>query len=152
MTSADDRIEKEIFLRAPLQKVWSALTDHREFGRWFGVLLESAFRPGETVRGQLTIRGYEHLRLEMFIERIESPSRFSYRWHPYAVDPKRDYSNEPPTLVEFELREVDGGVRLNVVESGFSRLPAERRAEAFRMNESGWAAQLANIERHVSPK
>ena len=62
-----------------------------------------------------------------------------------------DYSGERTTLVEFRLEEVTGGTRLTVTESGFDRIPAARRAEAFRMNEEGWTGQIRNIENHVAP-
>ena len=149
MTSTD-RIEKTIQLRAPVSRVWRALTDAAEFGGWFRVKLEGAFVVGATVRGQITYPGYEHLRMEVLVERMDRERLFAFRWHPAAVDPGVDYSGEPTTLVEFRLEEVAGGTRLTVVESGFDRIPAARRAEAFRMNEGGWAEQLLNIERHVS--
>ncbi len=145
-----DRIEKKIVLRAPRSRVWRALTDANEFGTWFRVKLERGFAPGATVKGRITHPGYEHLSMEMQIDRIEPERYFSYRWHPYAVDPAVDYSKEPSTLVEFRLDEVDGGTALTIVESGFDRIPAARRDEAFRMNEGGWTEQLKNIERHVA--
>jgi len=149
MTSPD-RIEKSIVLRAARARVWRALTDAQEFGTWFRVKLEGPFSEGATVRGRITHPGYEHLTMEMQVERIEPERLFSYRWHPYAISPAVDYSAEPTTLVEFRLDDVPGGTRLTVVESGFERLPSGRRAEAFRMNEGGWAEQMGNIERHVA--
>jgi len=149
MTSPD-RIEKSIVLRAPRARVWRALTDAQEFGTWFRVKLDGPFSEGATVRGRITHPGYEHLTMEMQVERIEPERLFSYRWHPYAISPAVDYSAEPTTLVEFRLDDVPGGTRLTVVESGFERLPSGRRAEAFRMNEGGWAEQMGNIERHVA--
>src|SRR5881628_1983211 len=149
MTSTD-RIEKRILLRARRSRVWRALTDAREFGAWFRVKLEGAFAEGATVRGRITYPGYEHVTMEMLIERMDPERLFSYRWHPYAVSPDVDYTAEPTTLVEFRLEDAPGGTRLTVVESGFDRLPGRRRVEAFRMNEGGWAEQMANIERHVS--
>ena len=149
MTSTD-RIEKTVTLRAPRARVWRALTDADEFGAWFGVKLESPFAEGATVRGTITHPGYEHVTMEIRIERIEPERYFAYRWHPYAIDPTVDYSPEPTTLVEFTLDEAEGGTVLTIVESGFDRIPAARRAEAFRMNEGGWTAQVKNIERHVS--
>lgn len=150
MTNTTDRIEKKIVLKAPVSRVWRALSNAKEFGAWFGCVFEGTFSPGAPIRGRITIPGYEHMPMEITIERLE-PERFlSYRWHPYAVDPAVDYSGEPMTLVEFTLEEVPGGTSLTVVESGFDRIPAARRAEAFRMNENGWAGQLRNIERHVS--
>jgi uncharacterized protein YndB with AHSA1/START domain len=144
-----DRIEKKILLHAPMSRVWRALTNAEEFGIWFRVKLEGAFVVGQPILGKLTYPGYEHLTMELFIERLAAPV-FSYRWHPYAIDPDVDYSSEPTTLVEFHLEEVDGGTSLTVVESGFDRIPAARRAEAFRMNSNGWAQQLENIQRHVA--
>lgn len=147
-----DRIEKEIHLKAPRARVWRALSNADEFGQWFRVKLDGGFAEGATIRGKILHPGYEHMTMELLVEKMEVERLFSYRWHPYAIDPKVDYSNEPTTLVEFRLEDSDGGTRLTVVESGFDRIPAERRAEAFRMNEGGWTAQLTNIERHVAAK
>jgi len=144
-----DRIEKRIDLRAPVARVWRALTDHREFGEWFRVRLEAPFTPGRTVRGNITYPGYEHLVMEIAVQTLERERLFSFTWHPYAIDPKVDYSKESPTLVEFRLEEIPGGTRLTVTESGFDRLPPARRAEAFRMNDGGWAEQMQNVARHV---
>jgi uncharacterized protein YndB with AHSA1/START domain len=152
MTTTTDRIEKQIVLRAPRARVWRALTDPTEFGTWFGARLQGAFTPGAAVKGSITTPGFEHVVMSIVIERMEPERLFSFRWHPYAVDPKVDYSGEPPTLVEFRLEEVKEGTRLTVRESGFDQLPAARRAEAFRMNEGGWAFQIQNIERHVTPR
>ena len=148
--TSSDRIEKAVVLRAPRARVWKALTDSKEFGTWFGVRMNGAFTAGSKVKGQITIKGYEHVTMEIDIVTIEPQTYFAYRWHPYAIDPKVDYSGETPTLVEFRLSDADGGTRLEVVESGFDKLPAARRSEAFRMNDGGWTGQLQNIERHVT--
>jgi len=145
-----DRIEKKVRLRAPRARVWRALTDAREFGEWFRVNLEGPFVEGATVRGRITYPGYEHLRMDVLVDRIEPERYFAYRWHPGAIDPEADYSAEPSTLVEFRLEEAGGDTLLTIVESGFDRLPAARRAEAFRMNDQGWAIQAENIARHVA--
>lgn len=146
-----DRIEKNIVLRAPRSRVWRALADADEFGTWFGVKLEARkFAPGARVQGQITVPGYEHVIMDITVEQVDPERLFSYRWHPYAVEPGVDYSSEPTTLVEFRLDEVVGGTQLTVVESGFDRIPLARRAEAFRMNSQGWAEQMKNIERHVA--
>ena len=144
-----DRIEKTIEIKAPVARVWRALTDHEEFGTWFRCRLESPFVPGKTTRGQITYAGYEHLRWEAVVQKMEPERLFSFTWHPYAVDAARDYSGEPPTLVEFTLQKVAGGTLLRVVESGFDKLPPERRLKAFRMNDGGWSAQMKNIARHA---
>jgi uncharacterized protein YndB with AHSA1/START domain len=145
-----DRIEKQALLAAPIARVWRAISDAREFGSWFRIALEGEFREGETIRGKILHPEYEHLTAELRVERIAPPAYFSYRWHPYAVDPQVDYSQEPMTLVEFELREVPGGTQLTIRESGFDRLPAGRRPEALRMNDGGWTAQLENVSQHVA--
>ena len=144
-----DRIEKTIEINAAVSRVWRALTDYREFGNWFRVKLEGPFIVGEVARGHITHPGYEHIRMEAVIQRIEPLRLFSFTWHPYAIDPSVDYSGEPSTLVEFTLEEIATGTRLRVVESGFDKIPAHRRAEAFRMNEGGWEHQMQNIARHV---
>lgn len=146
----DMRIEKHVELKAPLSRVWRALTDHREFGEWFGVSIESPFVPGQVSRGRVTYPGYEHLRWEAVVQKLEPEKLFSFTWHPYAVDPGHDYSAETPTLVEFRLEQIPGGTRLTVTESGFDQVPTERRAEAFRMNTEGWGAQMKNVASHVA--
>jgi uncharacterized protein YndB with AHSA1/START domain len=150
--TSTDRIEKRVTIGVPRTRVWRALTQAQEFGAWFGVKLEREFAEGATVRGRITIKGYEDAQFEMFIERILPERLFSYRWHPYALDPKHDYSAEPTTLVEFRLEETEGGkgTQLTIIESGFDRLPESRRAEAFRMNDGGWTGQIKNIERYVT--
>ena len=147
-----DRIEKRIELKAPVARVWRALTDHREFGEWFRVKIDGPFVPGEVSRGNITYPGYEHLKWEAVVKAMEPERLFSFTWHPYAVDPKVDYSKEPQTLVEFRLEKTPEGTRLTVTESGFDKIPAGRRPEAFRMNEGGWAEQMKNIERYLANK
>ncbi len=143
-------IEKQIDLKAPVSRVWRALTDFREFGGWFRVKLDGPFEAGQISRGHITYPGYEHLRWEAVVVRMEPESLFSLTWHPYAVDPKADYSKETPTLVEFRLEKIAGGTRLRLIESGFDKIPADRRADAFRMNEGGWTEQMKNIEVYVA--
>ncbi|TME49134.1 MAG: vanillate O-demethylase oxidoreductase VanB [Chloroflexi bacterium] len=149
-TSSTDRIEKRVVLRAPRTPVWRALTSAEEFGTWFRVKLDGGFTEGRSVRGRLTIPGYEHVTLEMLVERIDPERYFSYRWHPYAVDPAVDYAAEPTTLVEFRLEDTEGGTALTIVESGFDRIPLARRAEAFRMNDNGWDGQIKQLARYVA--
>ncbi|HEX4181039.1 MAG TPA: SRPBCC family protein [Caulobacteraceae bacterium] len=144
-----NQIEKTIELKAPVDRVWLALTDSAEFGAWFRVKLEDPFAPGELSRGHITHPGYEHLVWEARVVRMEARRLFSFTWHPYAVDPNMDYSGEPSTLVEFRLEEIGSGTRLTITESGFDALPAHRRDEALRMNDGGWSAQTQNIAAHV---
>jgi uncharacterized protein YndB with AHSA1/START domain len=147
-----DRIEKEIVLRAPRSRVWRAITDSKEFGEWFRVDMKDEFKPGAPAKGRITHPGYEHLVFEVLVERMDPEKLFSFRWHPYAVDPKQDYSKEPTTLVVFELQDHPEGTRLRITESGFDQIPVARRAEAFRMNSGGWEAQTKNIATYVSEK
>ena len=145
----NDRIEKSIDLKAPIERVWRALTDPDEFGTWFRVKLDGPFVPGEVSRGRITYPGYEHLAWEATIQKMEAPLYFSLTWHPYAVDPTADYSKETPTLVEFRLEPTADGTRLFLTESGFEAVPGARRLEAFRMNDGGWTEQMKNIQAHV---
>jgi len=150
METQKDRIEKRIELRVPVSRVWRALTDHREFGEWFRVKLEGPFVAGQPTRGRITYPGYEHVLWQAVVRTMEPERLFSFTWHPYGIDPQVDYTKETPTLVEFRLEETANGTLLILTESGFDKVPANRRAEAFRMNDGGWTEQMKNIERHVS--
>jgi uncharacterized protein YndB with AHSA1/START domain len=165
-----DRIEKDVVLRAPVSRVWHALTDVEEFGRWFGVKLDQPFAEGRTITGTFDGRldeeqimqyqrelGLQPSKVKMptgstvfcTVERVDPERYFSFRWIPYGIDSECDPENEPTTLVEFRLEPVPEGTRLLIVESGFDRVPPHRRERAFRMNEGGWSAQADNIKRHV---
>ncbi|MGC1784444.1 MAG: SRPBCC family protein [Acidobacteriaceae bacterium] len=146
----NDRIEKRIELQAPIPRVWRALTDYREFGEWFRVKLDGPFVPGQVSRGHIAYPGYEHLKWEAVVQAMEPEGLFSFTWHPYAVDPSVDYSNETPTLVEFRLEKIATGTLLTLAESGFNNVPENRRLEAFRMNDGGWTEQMKNIEAYVT--
>jgi uncharacterized protein YndB with AHSA1/START domain len=145
-----NQIEKRIELNATVARVWRALTDYREFGEWFRVKLERPFAVGEASRGNITHPGYEHVMWQAVVVRMDPEKLFSFAWHPYGIDPKVDYSKETPTLVEFRLQKSATGTLLTLTESGFDKVPAHRRAEAFRMNDGGWSEQMKNIERHVA--
>ncbi len=147
---SSDRVEESVVLRVPRARVWQALTDAEEFGEWFGVKLAGEFVPGVSVKGSITSEGYEGMPFEMAVERVEPPSLFSWRWHPYAIDPEIDYSGEEPTLVECTLKDEPGGTRLTVVETGFDAIPASRRDEAYAMHEQGWDEQMKSIARHLA--
>lgn len=156
-----DRIEKEVLLRAPLDRIWRAIGNADEFGRWFGVRLDGPFVAGTTVTGLITPttvdddvakaqEPYAGQADAWEIVAVEPPRRLAFRWHPYAVEPGTDYSQEPSTLVEFTLTETDDGVLLRIVESGFDAIPAERRASAFEANSEGWAAQTELVRKYLS--
>ncbi len=161
MSASTDRIEKKNLLRAPLERVWRAISDSGEFGSWFGVRFEGPFVAGRRLTGRIapttadpavaaSQKPYEGTAFEIVVESIEPMHLFSFRWHPYAVDPAIDYSREPSTLVSFELEEVAGGTMLTVTESGFDRIPLERRAKAFASNDQGWAIQMELIGKYLA--
>jgi uncharacterized protein YndB with AHSA1/START domain len=151
MNTSTDRIERKVHIKAPRARVWRALTDAGEFGDWFGVNFKGkTFVAGKHIQGKITYPGYEHLTMDVLIERIVPEQLLSWRWHPAAIDPKVDYSQEPTTLVVFELNEVDGATMLTVAESGLDKIPLARRADVFRMNSSGWDEQMENIKKHVA--
>lgn len=146
--TSTDRIEKTTVLRAPQSRVWKALTDASQFSAWFGIQLNEPFAVGRAVTGEMTYRG-QQFTIDFVVERMDPEERFAYRWHPYAIDPNTDYSAEPMTLVEFRLKSVPDGTELTVIESGFDRIPAHRRDEAYRMNDGGWKSQLERIRKYV---
>jgi uncharacterized protein YndB with AHSA1/START domain len=159
--TVSDRIEKTIVLRAPIDRVWRAISTAREFGAWFGCAFESEFVAGARVSGtiQPTRADAEVAKLqephkgkpfEFWVERIDAPRAIAFRWHPFAIDPNVDYSNEPTTLIVFELTEIDGGTRLQITESGFDKIPLERRARAFVANETGWEHQTRLVEKYLN--
>lgn len=161
MSQIPDRIRKETTLRAPLERVWRAISDARSFGAWFGVDFDGPFVAGGVVRGRIAPtqvdpevaklqEPYAGFPFELTVERIEPMTTFSFRWHPFAVDPKVDYSHEPTTLVVFELREVANGTHLTITESGFDGIPLERRANAFTANDGGWAHQAILLEKYLA--
>jgi uncharacterized protein YndB with AHSA1/START domain len=161
MAESSDRIQKQVLLRAPRDRVWRAISDAKEFGTWFGVAFEGPFVAGAHLSARIVPtkvdaevakaqEPHSGMRFEITIDRIEPMRLFSFRWHPGAVEPGVDYSKEPTTLVTFELEEAEGGTRVTITESGFDRLPPERRAKAFGMNEQGWAAQAKLIEKYLA--
>jgi uncharacterized protein YndB with AHSA1/START domain len=156
-----DRIEKEVVLRAPLDRVWKAISDADEFGQWFGVRFDGPFVAGASITGVITPTTVDEeiARLQephagksdiWQIVAIEPQRRLAFRWHPYAVEPGTDYSQEPTTLVEFTLTETDDGVLLRIVESGFENIPADRRVAAFEGNSEGWAKQTELVRKYLA--
>jgi len=145
-----DRIEKSIELKAPIARVWRALTNHEEFGEWFRVKLDGPFVVGEVSRGTVTFPDYEGLKWEATVVAMEAERLFSFTWCPYAHDEDRDYSKAPKTLVEFRLEPISNGTRLVISESGFNNLPDDAlRIDALRSNTQGWNIQAANLAAYV---
>lgn len=161
MTTSTDRIEKKILLKDPRERVWQAVSDSGRFGTWFGVAFDGPFAEGKRLTGKIVPtkvddevaamqRPYAGTPFEWMVERIEPMQRISFRWHPFAIKKDIDYSNEPMTLIVFELEEASGGILLTVTESGFDRIPRARRAEAFAANEGGWTKQMTLIEKYLA--
>lgn len=162
MPSSTDRIEKRILLRAPQERVWRAVSDAAEFGRWFGMELDGDFAPGARLMGRIEPtqaddevakmqEKYAGMPVALLVDQVEPMHTLSFRWHPFALDTAMDYSSEPMTLVTFSLEPAEGGTWLTVVESGFDMLPPERRADAFEANEEGWGMQMQLVEKHLLP-
>ena len=156
----DDRIEKRIVLRAPIARVWQAISDAREFGAWFGVAFDGPFVAGAPASGRIVPtsvdpevaeqqKPHEGVAFNIAVERMEPMRLFSFRWRPYALDPDVDYSAEPTTLIEFALEEEADGVVLTITESGFEGIPLERRLKAFAANDRGWTAQIGMIQKYL---
>lgn len=145
MTTTENSIERQIEIKAPVEKVWKALTDSSLFGQWFNAKFQSAFVAGKTTLAKNTSKGFE-MDMQFHIKEIKPQSYFSYAWTPFPMDRTFDYSKEEPTLVEFFLESTAIGTLLKVKESGFNKITASRRAEAFKMHTGGWEAQLQNIK------
>lgn len=163
MVSLTDRIEKELFLRAPQERVWQALSDPSQFGSWFGMELDGDFRPGASLVGRIkptsvdpnvaeVQKKYTGMAVTIVVERVEPMRLFAFRWHPFAIDPKVNYSKEPMTLVTFTLEPRGDGTLLRLVESGFDSIPVQRRADAFQANGEGWTVQMNLIEQYLSQR
>ncbi|MBI2700814.1 MAG: vanillate O-demethylase oxidoreductase VanB [Mycobacterium sp.] len=149
-----DRIEKQVVLRASLPRVWAAISDAEQFGRWFGVRFDGPFVAGRAVTATITPtevdadvarRQEPHAGVtsRWQIVALEPPRRFAYRW---PIDPDDDAAT---TLVEFTLAEVSDGVLLTITESGFDAIPEARRRASFEANAEGWAIQTDLVRRYL---
>ena len=147
--SDDDKTVKTVELRAPIARVWRALTDYKEFGHWFRVDLDQPFQAGGTSTGQMTYPGHEGTPWLVYVDRMEPERLFSFRWYDSENGSKQS-DDQPALLVEFQLEDIPNGTRLTITESGFSALPHPRRIELMRGNEEGWTIQADNLDRHLS--
>lgn len=157
----DNTIRKEVVLKAPLQRVWSAIADSRAFGQWFGAEVDGAFEPGARLQTRIrptTVdpeiarhqQPYDGMAFTLLVERVEPMRLLSFRWHPGGMSVAPDASDGETTLVEFALEEVPGGVRLTITESGFERVPLARRAQAIADNTGGWEAQAGLVAKYLA--
>lgn len=145
-----DMIVKTVELRAPVSRVWRALSDHEEFGAWFRVRLDGPFVPGGISTGRMTYPGYEHYPWLATVEKMEPERLLSFRWHDFDEASGLAVADQSTTLVEFRLEPVAGGTLLTITESGFEALPEHRRLEVLRGNTQGWNIQAENIAHHVA--
>lgn len=152
-----DRIEKSVVLHAPLDRVWRAIADATEFGRWFGVRVDGPFVAGSVVNAEMTGTlideavaaeqcAHPHGPFPLQIVSVQPRRQLAFRWNPL---PGTEFA-ELFTLVEFTLSETADGVRLTVVESGFDALPAGPRRSAWTDNDRGWTIQLDLVGRYVT--
>ena len=114
MNASTDRIERKILLKAPRSRVWRALSNAEEFGDWFGVDAEGQDlrrRPARAGADHLSRLRARHLRRAGRTHGAGALAVLALASVP-PIDPDVDYSKEPTTLVEFELKEVEGGTLL----------------------------------------
>src|SRR5260370_3154104 len=142
---AEDRIEREVVVAAPRERVWEIITQAEHVGKWVGESAEVDLRPG----GTIVLRWAKYGTLYGTIEKIDEQHFFSYRWNPGIFGEKP--TNENSTLVEFSLTPQGRETRLRVVETGFSRLSRNEseRAEQFKDNTEGWAHELGELQQYV---
>ncbi len=140
-----DSIEREIVIDAPVERVWSVVTEAEHIGRWFGDAgAEVDLRPG----GALRCTWAKHGTVHGIVERVDRPRFFSYRWaRPVGTDVQPGNS----TLVEFSLTPDGKGTHLRVVESGFRELEGTDadKAKYAEENAGGWKSELAELERYL---
>lgn len=152
---------EKILLQATRERLWKAVSESDQFGSWFGVAFDGPFVQGARLTGRIvpTTVDSDIAKLqephagksfELSVDQIEPMRRISFRWHPFAIEPGVDYSNEPTTLIVFELHEAAGGTLLTISESGFDQIPLFRRATAFEANDGGWAMQTTLIAKYLA--
>jgi uncharacterized protein YndB with AHSA1/START domain len=141
-------IEREIQIDAPLERVWSMVTEPEHIGRWLSDSAEIDLRPG----GELMLRWDKLGTAPGTVERVEPPHVFAFRW--VTPEPDRDASAQEGcfTLVEFVLRAEGDGTLLRVVESGFASVDGTERqnAELAARHEGGWGSFLDRLAGYAS--
>jgi uncharacterized protein YndB with AHSA1/START domain len=138
------RIDRTIEIAAPLEKVWHALTTAKEIATWFRMTVE-----GDVVAGHDLWMTHEGRRFKVRIIEMTPPHRFVWQWHPGAIDPAVDYSQETPTTVTFTLEPTATGTRLSMAETGFDEISLARRAKVYADNTGGWKQVVVWIQQHA---
>ncbi|MEV4430413.1 SRPBCC family protein [Streptomyces sp. NPDC049602] len=142
---SEDRIEREILIDAPLERVWTLVAQP---GFWVAdeaSLAGTVAREGES----MVARNPEYGDFPVRVEKVEPPAYLAYRWA--SAFPGEGLTDGNSTLVEFTLAPEGSGTRLKVVESGFAALagPEELRAKAVRDNSGGWPQVLDAFKKRV---
>lgn len=145
---SEDRIEREITIAAPVERVWAVLTEPEHVGSWFGQGRPTPvdLRPG----GTMQLDHGEYGQFPTTIVKVDPPHHFSYRWA--SAHPGEQAVEGNSTLVEFTLTPDGDGTRLRVVETGFADLviPEDRAATAgYESHASGWTGQMDNIKQYT---
>ena len=143
------RIDRSIDIKAPVDRVWRALTEPAELSAWFRVTIDGDIQAGQTIWMTSSHSPYVGMRFEVRIVELTRPSRVVWQWHPGEVDPATDYSAEPMTTVVFTLHPTAEGTRVEVAETGFDQLSLARRAKALAENNQGWAEVTVWLKNHV---
>jgi len=138
MSDTTDRIERDITINAPVERVWELITQPEHVGRWFGDAgAEIDLRPG----GAMSLSWADHGTVHGRVERVEPMTLFSYRW---------EVASAGTTLVEFTLAASGDGTRLHVTESGFDALEGteEKRRALYDDHVGGWDVELGHLAEH----
>jgi uncharacterized protein YndB with AHSA1/START domain len=143
------RIDRNIEIQAPPERVWRALTSAAELSAWFQVKIEGEIAAGNEVWMTSVHPDHAGQRWPVRIVELTPPRRVVSQWHPGAVDPKTDYSREPQTTVTFTLEPSGRGTRLSLAETGFDEIALERRANVYADNTQGWDEVLLWLQKHA---
>ncbi|MCD6021458.1 MAG: ATPase [Actinomycetia bacterium] len=134
-----DEVRRELVIQAPQDRVWRALTEAEQLTRWFpDKAAEVDLRPGGAIRIEWQDGEFD----DGMVEVVDEPSRFVFLWHGAGFD-------SPQTRVEFSLEAIDGGTRLLVVGSGFSKVREDKRASAWKDNDGGWTHELGELKTYL---
>ena len=132
-TASELVIDRQLDLRAPIERVWRALTDEHELARWFPKTAELAAEQGAD--GWLDWGDLE--RHAIRVEAFDPPRRLVWRWAREASTP---LDQAQTTLVEWTLEPLAADrTRLVLHESGFAA------PEHHRGNSDGWDEELAKL-------
>jgi uncharacterized protein YndB with AHSA1/START domain len=136
------RIDRQIEIAAPIDRVWRALTNPAELSAWFQVTIEGEIAAGKEVQMTTTHLAKNQQSFRVLFVELDAPRKFVWQWHPGMKDPQVDYSKEPRTTVTFTLEQHGRGTRVSVAETGFDAISLDRRAKVHQDNSGGWSTVL----------